>query len=441
MTGTGSDGGVGELVENLFRRQYGRMVARLVRILGPRHLSLAEEVVQEALMAALQNWPFRGVPRRPEAWLVQVARNRALDALRRHQSFRRKQEEVRHQLEEFAALATDGFEEVEERVADEQLRMMFLCCQPGLSPASSVALILKTVCGFGVSEIARALLSRPEAVAQRLVRAKRSLRTREVRFEMPAPGEIEPRLELVLAALYSMFTEGYWPQEGDRVIRGDVLREAVRLTSALAASQATARPSTHALLALMLFLSARIPARLEPSGELQLLADQDRRLWDRHTLLRAFAHFEKSISGGRQTSYHLQAAIAALHASAADYASTDWESILRLYDQLLEAQPSPIVRLNRCVALSFVEGPDRALACLKPLEAEPSLRRYHLLPAAQGALCLELGDAGRAARYYREALERPCSRAERRFLRSRLRECEAVRKDRKNRVVSPPGPA
>ncbi len=414
---------IDSLVENLFRRQYGRMVARLVRILGPRHLSLAEEVVQEALLAALQSWPFKGTPDHPEAWLVRVARNRALDRLRRNQNFQQKEKDVRLQMESLAELAATGFEAAEHEIADDQLRMMFLCCQPELPPESSVALILKTVCGFGVAEIARAFLSRPKTIAQRLVRAKRRLREQGAGFEMPPPAELNSRLEWVMAALYLMFTEGYWPQAGEQLIREDMLHEAIRLNSALAANSRTATPQVHALLALMLFLAARIPARLEGGGELQLLSDQDRRLWDRPLIAQAFVHFEASIAGREQTPYHLQAAIAALHASAPDAASTDWPAILELYDRLVEIQPDPVVRLNRCVALSFVQGPQAGLECLNELQNSRSLQRYYLLPAAQGALSLQLGDKAAAAQSYRKALQRPCGEAERRFLESRLGEC------------------
>ncbi len=415
---------VRQLVEHLFRRQYGRMVARLVRILGPPQLSLAEEVVQEALMAALQTWPFRGVPDQPEAWLVRVARNRALDVLRRRENFRRKEQEVRLQLEDFALLGSHDSRRIESESWDEQLQMMFLCCRPELPAESSVALILKTVCGFGVSEIARAFLSRPDAVAQRLVRAKRRLREAKVRFEMPPSTQLEERLDLVLAALYLMFHEGYWPHQGAEVVREEMLREALRLGQGLAANPQTSSPRVCALVALMCFLAARVPARLQISGELQLLADQDRQLWDRALTAQGFSYFERSMRGEQESPYHLQAAIAALHASAPDYASTDWPAICRLYDRLLEVQPSAIVRLNRCVAVSFLQGPRAGLRCLESLSDEPSLRRYHLLPAVRGALCLQLGEWERAAGCYREALACACSETERRFLEGKLAECQ-----------------
>lgn len=416
-------GRVGGLVEHLFRRQYGKLVSRLTRILGPQHLQLAEEVVQDALAAALQRWPFHGVPDNPGAWLAAVARNKALDRLRRRASFQEKQDAVVKEIENLPRLDPAAGAHFDSEVAEDQLRMMFLCCHPCLTRESAVSLILKTVGGFGVGEIARGFLARESAVAQRLVRAKKRLRQEAPALEMPVGSDAARRLEPVLDALYLIFNEGHCAHKGDRLIRKDLCEEAIRLTQLLSEHPVTERPKVHALLALMLLQAARTPARIDSEDNLLLLSEQDRELWDRELLERGFRSFERSIAGDEQSAYHVEAAIAAQHCMAEKYEDTDWTAILSLYDVLLRIKPSPVVALNRSVAVAFVRGPEAALEELTAIENDPLMRDYFHLPAVMGSLHRMSGRNEEAARFYQEALSRDCSRPERRFLRRLLEAC------------------
>jgi len=426
-------GGVGELVDHLFRHSAGQMVATLTRMLGPQNLSLAEEVVQDALVRAIEIWPHRGVPENPRAWLMQVARNRALDCLRREATQARKAgvlaAEPTLSPASLAPMAPMGPMSLanpldpEAPEADDSLVMILMCCHPALAREAQVALTLKTVGGFSVDEIARAFLLRPATVAQRLVRAKRLLRERRVAFELPARG-LGARVDRALETIYLMFNEGYAATAGDDLVRSDLCGEAVRLAAILAEHPATSLPEVHALLALMLFQASRLPARCDAEGALVLLADQDRRLWDRALIGRALGHLEQCATGKRATAYHLEAGIAACHAMAPSYAATDWAQILALYDDRLALAPSPVVVLNRAVALSMVEGPRAGIAALAEVAADPRLRDYYLLPATLADLWLRCGERQAAAAHYCRALELSCSEPERRFLLRRLAACE-----------------
>lgn len=434
-TGSGGTAGntvtnVPQLVDHLFRHESGRMVAALTRSLGSAHLQLAEEVVQEALMQALRRWPFHGVPQRPGAWLHRVAHNLALDQLRRHTNFRHKEPEVRRRLETAAAVA--GHVKPPEahlpgEVTDDQLRLIFLCCHPEVPRDGRVALTLKTVAGLSVREIARAFLCKESTMAQRIVRAQRRIREGNFPFEVPSPEELPGRLDAVLEVLYLTFNEGYGAHEGDDLVRRDLCDEALRLTVCLAASREVDLPAVHALAALMEFQASRLPARVDAHGELVRLADQDRSLWDRQRIHRAFLHLDCSARGDEQTVYHLQAAIAAHHAGAPSASSTDWAAILHLYDQLMARNPSPIVVLNRAVALARLEGPRAGLDTIKDL-AGSTLKDYYLLHATRGELWTQLGQRTEAASALRQALQCRCSAPERRFLERRLAALGSVEK-------------
>jgi RNA polymerase sigma-70 factor (ECF subfamily) len=392
------------------------MVAWLTRIFGPSHIDLAEEVVQDALVKALQQWPYKGVPANPGAWLLAVARNGALDALRRHSAFASRADAI---VAEIARTASRPYFD-RHAVEDDELRLVFMCCHPALSPDARVALSLKTVGGFSVQEIARAFLVSPPTIAQRLVRAKRLVRDLNLTLELPSAAGLGPRLDSVLEVIYLMFNEGYAAHVGETLIRADLCREALRLGRLVANAAQTAAPEAHALAALMAFQAARLPARVDGGGEVVLLEDQDRNQWDQALIAVGFAHFERSAEGPRMTPYHVQAAIASVHARATDAGATDWKLILALYDDLLSLAPSPVTSLNRVVAVSKVEGPLVALAALAELDREPMLADYYLLPAARAKLLSELGDHVAAAQSYRAALDRPCNDPERRFLMRRL---------------------
>ena len=414
----------GTLLEHLFRRQAGVMVSHLVRLLGPANIDLAEDIVQEAMLRALQTWPYQGVPEKAAAWLFRVAHNAAIDAVRRDRMTAEKGDQLAAELARSAAITLDD-PDVEEQLRDDELRMIFMCCHPEISRDASVALSLKTAGGFGVREIARAFLSDDATIAQRLVRAKRVIRERGLTLDMPRGRELEQRLDAVLEVIYFLFNEGYTAHEGENLVRQDLCAEALRL-GRLIASSSLVEPRVHALVALMALQAARLPARVDDAGDLILLDEQDRSRWDEALIALGFHHFDLSIAGGCVSEYHAQAAIAATHARAASAESTDWPVILHLYDQLMELNRSPVVALNRAVAVAKVHGAPAALDSIEPLEADLKLRDYYLSLALKGHLLLELGRFAEAAECFRGALNCRCTEPERRFLRRKLAECGGV---------------
>jgi RNA polymerase sigma-70 factor (ECF subfamily) len=395
------------------------MVAWLTRIFGPAHLELVEEVVQDALVKALQQWPYSGVPQNPGGWLFQVARNGALDALRRQNAFAGRAAQIAAELTRTADTRFDD-STIGDLLRDDELRMVFLCCHPGIPRDARVALSLRTAGGFSVPEIARAFLVAEPTIAQRLVRAKRHLRTEGITFDLPSGPDLSARLESVLEVIYLLFNEGYAARSGDDLVRVDLCTEALRLARLVAGSPEASTPAAHALVALIAFQAARLPARVDAAGEVVLLEHQDRTAWDPRLVTLGFAHFERSADGAELTTCHMQAAIAAAHAGAPSFDATPWDMILRLYDQLLALNPSPLVALNRVVAVWKVRGADAALADLAALEHEPALSGYYLLPAVQGRLLAERGDHAGARRAFEAALSRPCSEPERRLLQRHL---------------------
>jgi RNA polymerase sigma-70 factor, ECF subfamily len=418
------------LVDHLFRHQAGRMMATLVRIFGAHQIDLAEEVVQEALLKALQQWSFRGVPENPTAWLIQVAKHRALDVLRRESSLQAKTDELTRAFIEQEALANQHASGSE--MLDDTLGMIFMACHPALPREGRVALTLKTVGGFGTSEIARAFLAKEPTIAQRLVRAKRLIREESIQFELPSEQEMSARLASVLEVLYLLFNEGYTAHAGENLVRADLCAEAMRLCTLVIRHPTTRQPKAHALLALMYLHTARVPARVSEGGELFVLAEQDRTRWDRRLIAQGFLHLERSAAGTEFSEYHLQAAIAACHAAAASYELTDWAEIVRLYDLLLTLNPSPVIALNRAVALAKWQGADAGLRAVEAICKHPALQHYYLLPATLGELWRELGEQERAAYFYQQALQQPCSEPERRFLSKQLEVATGVRMTNKS---------
>lgn len=404
------------LVDQLFRRQSGRLVGLLTRQLGPHRLTLAEDAVQDALLKALQTWPMGGVPDNPTAWLYQVARRAALDRLRHDRVVAAKAGAVA------AHRPPDAVEpaliEHPTPFDDDELVMMFMTCHPALAPEARVALTLKVVGGFGVGEIARAFLMQEPAVAQRLVRAKRTLRDHDVPFALPVREAVADRLVSVLDALYLMFSEGHAPTAGPQALKEDVAEEAMRLVTLLAGRPDTARPETHALRALMLLHAARFPGRVV-GGDLQLLATQDRSTWDRVLLAEGLCALDRAASGHEETRFHLEAAIAAAHAAAPTWAATDWPHILSLYDALVARWPSPVAALNRVIAFAQVFGAEAALGEATPLLTDARLARYHRLPATLADLHARAGNPVRAAALLDQALAGEMSAPERRLLEAR----------------------
>jgi RNA polymerase sigma-70 factor, ECF subfamily len=411
-------GAAGGLLDHLFRHQAGRIVARLTRLVGPAHVALVEDTVQEAMLRALQVWPYQGVPDNAAGWLFRVAHNLAIDSVRRANLFGDKTPAIVEELTRSASASSTDLD-VEEQLRDDELRMIVMCCHPEIPREARVALSLKTVGGFSVGEIARAFLAEEAAIAQRLVRAKRQIRERRITLDMPAGPDLAARLDSVLDVLYFMFNEGYVARTGSSLIRQDLCVEALRLAR-LVAGSSIATPRVHALVALMALQAARLGARTDEAGDLVLLQDQDRARWDDRLIAIGFRHFDRSMAGDEVSEYHVQAAIAATHARAVNPQNVDWPLILRLYDQLIAINPSPVVALNRAVVVAKVDGASAALAEIARLGDDPKLHDYHLLLAVRGQLLLELGRPREAAESFRAALRCVCTEPERRFLTQKL---------------------
>jgi RNA polymerase sigma-70 factor (ECF subfamily) len=423
-----SPGEVSQVVEHLFRHEAGKMVATLTGIFGLEHLTLAEDVVQEALARAIQTWPFYGVPQNPSAWIMRASKNLALDVVRRQKVFREKEPEIIRLIDQPAPSPAETALQ-EQEIADDRLRMMFVCCHPAIPPEAQVALALKTLCGFGISEISRAFLTTDAAIAKRLTRAKQRIREAHIPFEIPVGEELCGRLDGVLQSLYLLFNEGYKASSGDKLVREDVCLEAVRLATLLAAHPAGNHPKTHALLALMLFNTARLEARMDNEGNLLRLQEQDRSLWDQAMIAQGMFHFARSAAGGELSEYHLQAGIAACHCSAKDFESTDWPCILSLYDQLLQIDNSPVVALNRAVAVANVHGPDAGLAAVEAIPHRDQLDSYYLYYSVSGEFEAQRSNFSAAASHFRRALELTELQSERTFLSKRVEACEESAKE------------
>jgi RNA polymerase sigma-70 factor (ECF subfamily) len=405
---------VEEAVADAFRSEWGRVVAALIRLTDD--WDLAEECTQDAFARALERWPRDGVPRRPGAWLTTVARHRALDRLRRDQAGAAR-------LREVAAVTagddgTDGPAASADAV-DDRLSLMYTCCHPALSLDAQVALTLRTLAGLTTSEIARAFLVPEPTMAQRLVRAKRKIRNAGIPFRVPPAHQIVDRTNAVLAVLYLLFNEGYAATAGEDLIRRGLTEEAIFLTRTACALMPD-EPEALGLLALMLFHESRRAARLDEAGDLVLLEDQDRTRWDHAAIAEATATLDAALRLRRPGPYQVQAAIAACHAQTRRPEDTDWAEVAGLYARLAEMAPSPVVELNRAVAVSFWLGPEDGLVLVEDLEARGELRQYHLLPAARADMLRRLGRHAEAAEAYRAALELAGTEAERRFLERRL---------------------
>lgn len=404
-------------LDELFRHRYGAMVAGLCRVLGAERLDLVEDVVQEAMLRALRRWPAEGVPERPDAWLFAVARNLALDALRRQRLAAR----VEAELARWAAAAEiDSEAPCSDEFGDDTLRMMFACCHPSVPADARVALVLKTVAGFGVPEIAAALLQKEATIAQRLVRAKARLQREAVELVVPPTSELPERLATVLDVLYLMFNEGYRAHRGAELVRGDLVQEAVRLAGLLLEQPTTRGPAVHALLALLLLQGARLPARLDAMGEVLTLAEQDRSRWDPEWLRCGFWHLRAAMGGERLTAWHAEAGIASVHAAARDYADTDWRQVLAWYDRLIQVADAPLVRLNRAIAVAKLHGAGAALRELAAPGLAEALDGYQLWWAVRAQLAWTLGDLGAAALALERAIACGGALPEQRLLARRL---------------------
>lgn len=393
-----------QLVEHFFRHETGRLHGALIRLLGVHNLALAEDVAQEALLRALRTWSMGGVPPNPSAWITQVAMNLGRDALRHQRMAGAKEPAIARHVEINAPSPAVAAAYAHE-IRDNALRLMFVCCHPSIAVDAQVILALKVLCGFGTAEIARAFLSTEAAIEKQLTRTKQRLRDAGIGFELPEGADLAPRLDGVLAALYLLFNEGYKASAGERLLREDLCQEAIRLTSLLVAHPVGKTPRSHALLALMLLTAARFPSRLDAHGELQRLDDQDRSKWDQGLIEKGLMELSAAAAGPELSEYHLQAGIAACHCLAADYASTNWTRILRHYDELNRLKPSPIVGLNRAVAIANLHGPRAALDAIAAMPGREKLGSHYLFHAVTGELHWRLNDHAAAAGSFRTALQ------------------------------------
>ena len=405
-----------ELLDSLYRVDSGRILATLIRLLGD--FDLAEEAMQEAFAAALSLWPRNGVPDNPRPWLISTARFKAIDTLRRRARFDASQDELARYLEAQWNSAEESNEEAS--VEDDRLRLIFTCCHPSLPPEADVALTLREVCGLTTEEIAKAFLITPRTLAQRIVRAKAKIRDTPIRYEVPSPQELPERLDAVLQVIYLVFNEGYSAAAGAEVTRAELTGEAIRLGRLL--SELLPEPEVIGLLSLMLLQESRRAARTSPTGELILLENQDRSLWNREQIAEGVALVEKALKSHRFGSYTLQAAIAAVHAEAESAAMTDWRQIVALYNQLVRIQPSPIVELNRAVAIAMRDGPEVGLALIDAVFAHGELANYYLAHSARADMCRRLGRTAEARSSYEKALALTQQEPERQFLQERIRQ-------------------
>jgi RNA polymerase sigma factor (sigma-70 family) len=392
------------LVEHFFRHETGRLHGALVRLVGVHNLTLAEDVAQEAMLRALRMWAMGGIPPNPSAWITQVAMNLARDALRHQRMASGKEPALITHFERTPALPAVAWT-AENEIRDDALRLMFVCCHPEVAPDAQVILALKVLCGFGTAEIARAFLSSEAAIEKQLTRTKQRIAEAGLGFELPEGADLAPRLDGVLAALYQLFNEGHKASSGERLLREELCQEAIRLASLLVEHPVGRTPRAHALLALMLLTAARFPSRVDEQGALLRLHDQDRSRWDQALIGRGLVHLSAAAQGEELSEYHLQAGIAAIHCTAPEFAATNWPLILRHYDELLRLKPSPIVALNRAVAVAHAEGPQSGLDALAAIPDRAKLESHYLLHAVTGELHWLLKNERAAAESFRRALQ------------------------------------
>jgi RNA polymerase sigma-70 factor (ECF subfamily) len=407
-------------LDRIYREEFGRILATLIRLLGD--FDIAEDAAQEAFAAALEQWPREGMPREPRVWIISTARHKAIDRIRRDSSFSQKREEILRHLIGSGVGDSDSLDD--NGGPDERLRLILTCCHPALAPEAQIALSLRTLCGLTTDEIARAFLVPPPTIAQRIVRAKRKIRTARIPYEVPPDEALGERLEAVMAVIYLVFNEGYAVSCGEPLVRGDLCAEAIRLGRILC-ELLPQNAEARGLLALMLLHDARRPARVDSGGDLVLLEDQDRSLWNGEQIREGLVLVELALRPGPVGPYAIQAAIAGAHARAESPAQTDWHDIAALYAYLMRLRSSPVIELNHAVAVAMADGPEQGLQLIDSLHARGELTDYHLLWAARADLLRRLKRWAEAAASYRAALALAKTEPELRFLTRRLAEVES----------------
>jgi len=411
-----------ELMDHLFRREAGKMVSYLTKIFGLNNLALAEDVVQDTLCRAMETWKFRGLPDNPSAWLMRVARNRAIDIIRREQRFRTFTPDLTYFVKLQESLLPDGEKlAFENEIKDDQLRMMFACCSPAISADVQVTLILKTLCGFGVEEIASALLVSADTIEKRLSRAKKVFQASGALEEVESIPELQSRLQAIYDSIYLLFNEGYNGSQSEMMVREDLCYEALRLALLLCDHPAGKSPKTYALVALMSFHAARLKGRMDAEGCLILLEAQDRSLWNKELIGRGFQYLDLSAQDGEISEYHIEAGIASIHCMAETYEQTNWREILKLYDLLFKVKPTPIVALNRAIAVGQAFGPEKGLVALNAIEDLEKLKDYPFYPAALGEFHRLVGRDKEAGVFFGKALELARNPSEIKFLERKLK--------------------
>jgi RNA polymerase sigma-70 factor (ECF subfamily) len=421
-----TSGEISRLTEHLFRHEAGKLVSVLTGLFGIDHLQLAEDVVQEALVRAFRTWPYYGIPKNPAAWITQTAKNLAYDLLRREKLFRDKQPEIVVSVEQWSAdSVAEASPAFDTEIKDDRLRLMFACCHPLISQEAQTALALKTLCGFGAAEIAKAFLTTEAAIAKRLTRTRQKIRDLHIPFEIPVSEEFSSRLNGVLQTLYLLFNEGYKASSGDHLVREDLCYEAIRLATLLAEHPLANQPRTHALVALMLLDAARLPARVDLEGNILRLKEQERSKWSRPMIEQGIIHLGQAAAGDELSEYHIQAGIAACHCMAEEYESTDWPKILSLYDQWATMNNSPVVALNRAVAVAHVKGPGAGVKAVEAIQNRQELESYYLLYAVLGEFEAQLQHFEIAADHFKKASQLTDVKSERVFLSKQVRALRA----------------
>lgn len=413
---------IDQTLDHLFRREWGKLVSVLTKLFGPENLQLAEDVVQDTLLKAFHNWKINGVPGNPTGWLFASARNKAIDLLRRQKLQHQYSRSLAPLLQSEYTLTPTVRDIINNHsIEDDQLRMMFVCCHPSLSAEAQVAVILKTLCGFSVSEIAKAFVCNYDSIEKRLYRARQSLKENEVHFDLPAPAVLQGRLENVLTAIYLLFNEGYSSTHHQHLIRNDLVQEAILLCELICRSKLLSdNGGAYALLSLMNFTASRTGARIDGEGNILLLKDQDRSKWNPALIKKAIGYLEESAASHTLSKYHIEAGIAFEHAKASSYAATNWSNILHYYDVLYQLHPSPVIALNRAIVIGELQGPAAAVKAIDSIPGKDLLKKYYLLPATLGELYSQLQQYDTARLYLEEALLLTQSPAEKKLLQQKI---------------------